>query len=81
MALCVDVESEVDVRELIRPFCVAPLSQDTVPALVAGVKQDHDRQACLHPVIQGYSVEDLLADVDLKLPLYGLTRQGALFTA
>ena len=30
-----------------------------------------------YPVIQGYSVENLLADVPLNLPLYGLRRQGA----
>ena len=30
-----------------------------------------------YPVIQGYSVENLLANVPLNLPLYGLRRQGA----
>lgn len=30
-----------------------------------------------YPVIQGYSVENLLADDPLNLPLYGLRRQGA----
>ena len=34
-----------------------------------------------YPVIQGYSVENLLADAPLTLPLYGLRRQGALLTA
>ena len=30
-----------------------------------------------YPVIQGYSVENLLANAPLNLPLYGLRRQGA----
>ena len=34
-----------------------------------------------YPVIQGYSVENLLADAPLNLPLYGFKRQGALLTA
>ena len=34
-----------------------------------------------YPVIQGYSVKDLLDDAPLNLPLYGLRRQGALLTA
>lgn len=34
-----------------------------------------------YPVIQGYSVENLLVDAPLNLPLYGFRRQGALLTA
>ena len=34
-----------------------------------------------YPVIQGYSVENLLTDAPLNLPLYGLRRQGALLSA
>ena len=34
-----------------------------------------------YPVIQGYSVENLLADAPLNPPLYGFKRQGALLTA
>ena len=34
-----------------------------------------------YPVVQGYSVENLLQDAPLNLPLYGLRRQGALLTA
>ena len=34
-----------------------------------------------YPVIQGYSVENLLADAPLNLPLYGFKRQGALLSA
>ena len=33
-----------------------------------------------YPIIQGYSVENLLADAPLNLPLYGFKRQGALLT-
>ncbi len=34
-----------------------------------------------YPVIQGFSVEDLLANRSPRLPLYGARRQGALLTA
>ena len=34
-----------------------------------------------YPVIQGYSVENLLVDAPLDLPLYGFRRQGALLSA
>ncbi len=33
-----------------------------------------------YPIIQGYSVEKLLQDASLDLPLYGFKRQGALLT-
>lgn len=46
------------------------------------VENQHSRETFrdalgTYPVIQGYSVESLLADVPLDLPLYGLRRQGA----
>ncbi len=31
----------------------------------------------VYPVIQGYSIADLLADKPLKLPMYGARRRGA----
>ena len=34
----------------------------------------------IYPVIQGYSIESLLKDVPLKLPLYGGRRRGAALT-
>ena len=44
-------------------------------------KDTFSDDAGTYPVIQGYSVKDLLDDAPLNLPLYGFRRQGALLSA